>query len=83
MDGDTNQQIYPNPGDSAAWPIEILRSGKMPACLMTHTKVEKPERIAIGDGYLPDISEAELREMVVAIPMGMPCLSAYHPIRPS
>ena len=33
---------------------------------MTYTKT-KSERIPIGDGYLPDVSEAEL-EMIAAIP---------------
>ena len=35
---------------------------------MVYTKTGKPERIPIGDGYLPDVSEAELEEMVAAIP---------------
>lgn len=33
---------------------------------MTYTKT-KSERIPIGDGYLPDVSEAELEEMIAAI----------------
>ena len=35
---------------------------------MVYTKTGKPERIPIGDGYLPDVSEAELGEMIAAIP---------------
>lgn len=35
---------------------------------MVYTKTEKPEKIPIGDGYIPDVSEAELEEMVAAIP---------------
>ncbi len=35
---------------------------------MVYTKTEKPEKMPIGDGYIPDVSEAELEEMVAAIP---------------
>ena len=35
---------------------------------MAYAKTGKPARIPIGDEYLPDISEAELEEMVAAIP---------------
>lgn len=35
---------------------------------MAYIKTEKLERIPIGDGYIPDVSEAELEEMVTSIP---------------
>lgn len=35
---------------------------------MAYTKTGKPERMPIDDGYLPDVSETELEEMVTAIP---------------
>ena len=35
---------------------------------MVYTKTKKPERIPIGDGHLPDVSEEELEEIITAIP---------------
>ena len=46
----------------------IMKSWEDAPCSMAYTKTRKPERVPIGDEYLPDVSEAELREMVVVIP---------------